>query len=1234
MYQRLRRSAIGFGVVMAAFTVYRVAAVPFLEPAVAAPTHTPDQRTYAPKPAGDPLLSRIFPPGSWQLSDPLKLENDHSQLLMESYENLPDGRVKMAPCTIVFFPGNEPESDDEPLGRVIVLDAPLVVAQFDQPLDLKNAKIGRLLGAQFIGPVQIRGTPSRPGAADDIFVTTHDVQMTTDVISTPSPVDFRMGQSTGHGRDLRMQLAPSSGGGGRGPGIGGVQSIELQHDVQMRLISTSGSVMPMDARNRDERAAATAGPQRSANANSQPAVPTAPRPGLPAPVADLAAQERRQLPPAPTAPAAKAAKQQNLPVDVRCKGKFRFDMTSYVATFENQVDVVQTPHDGPSDDMSCEELLVHFAPRATPPKSGTAGTASTDQKNGNIPGGQAPSDQPATSSQKIPNLEPRRIEARGNPVIVRAPSSNSYARGQHLDYEIQSRHIKLDAAPGGGDEAMMQQQVNEIHARKIDYLPGEQGQLGTLTAIGPGWLRGQPPKSAKPQTGGQSLGDAAQQPPFGPMPFAQPPSDASAAAQPPQLFEAHWSSKLRMRPFQGEHVISIEGDAQAEFTGQGKLSANEIWMWVFEPAPVDKSQPGPQPKSQVQPDRMQAIGNVRIDSPQLTGACAKLQAWFQQAPPSALTPAGPLAMDGVATGRLVGFQQASDGRADSGRNSPAPNAVAASAPQPDNPAPTDAAPADRPLNSFLPSFGGAGHGQPSQPKSRYYVNGQLIRVQLLTRPEATTVEDLNVDGQAHLEEIQTPEPGDEPLRINGDSLQVTRASEPDTAVTIGGHPAQAASRGLEMYGDAIQLNKGTNRLWIDGAGHMKLPANQVANDDSFGFGGPSAGTRSATQPGGSQQPQQPSQPIYIDWQGRMAFDGMLARFERSVVCQSDTRTLRTELLDCTMSQRVDFSQRQSGQRAEVGRILCPGDVLMESRGLDPMHVLVNVERMFAHNLSVDKITGRIDGQGPGWLTSVRRGAQQDPAAMSPLGLPAGRQAAEPVIRPTSQTGAAPAQFGQRPVAAGAFGRGGPQQRGAPDPNQLTYLNVQFQGPITGNLNNHEITFNDQIRAIDGPVLNWGDQLNFDKLENLAPGDELMNCDHLTLRQGPVMPQPGNPNHRAMEMEAVGNVSVEGATYRALSDRMTYSEAKDMLALHGDGRNYARLYRQERVGAPPDETVARDIFYWRTADRAEVSDFKFGDFEQGGSAPAPQSLTGDKPPATPGQNANKKPGTPPPTGAIP
>ena len=72
--------------------------------------------------------------------------------------------------------------------------------QFDQAVDLQRGKLGKLLGGRFDGPITIRGTPSHPGADDDLTADTKNVKMDTDKIWTPEPVRFRFGKHTGSGR--------------------------------------------------------------------------------------------------------------------------------------------------------------------------------------------------------------------------------------------------------------------------------------------------------------------------------------------------------------------------------------------------------------------------------------------------------------------------------------------------------------------------------------------------------------------------------------------------------------------------------------------------------------------------------------------------------------------------------------------------------------------------------------------------------------------------------------------------------------------------------------------------------------------------------------------------------------------------------------------------------------------------------------------------------------------------
>ena len=145
------------------------------------------------------------------------------------------------------------------------------------------------------------------------------------------------------------------------------------------------------------------------------------------------------------------------PVDVRCAGPFQFDLIRNVATFVEQVKVVRVFPDGQTDRLDCDWLAVHFTPKATAAKAdsptldgshepaGGTGKRSlpVDESSPNdtgrlhlpVPhesspadGSPAPADKSAGSGQKMPSLEPSRIEARGKPVILRAVEPGLHPR--------------------------------------------------------------------------------------------------------------------------------------------------------------------------------------------------------------------------------------------------------------------------------------------------------------------------------------------------------------------------------------------------------------------------------------------------------------------------------------------------------------------------------------------------------------------------------------------------------------------------------------------------------------------------------------------------------------------------------------------------------------------------------------------------------------------------------------
>ena len=147
------------------------------------------------------------------------------------------------------------------------------------------------------------------------------------------------------------------------------------------------------------------------------------------------------------------------------------------------------------------------------------------------------------------DLVAERIEARGNPVQVLAPSQAVRGIGQRLEYHLLDKFMRLES----DQEVVLQKGSEEIHARSVLYQPGATRHLDRVVAPGPGWFRGQPPR-----------------------PSGQP---ASAIDQP---LEAIWNGELSVEPKGSDQVLAIRGGAQVTYRGIGRLTAQEIFLWLAE----------------------------------------------------------------------------------------------------------------------------------------------------------------------------------------------------------------------------------------------------------------------------------------------------------------------------------------------------------------------------------------------------------------------------------------------------------------------------------------------------------------------------------------------------------------------------------------------------------------------------------------------------------------------------
>jgi hypothetical protein len=270
----------------------------------------------------------------------------------------------------------------------------------------------------------------------------------------------------------------------------------------------------------------------------------------------------------------------------------------------------------------------------------------------------------------------------------------------------------------------------------------------------------------------------------------------------------------------------------------------------------------------------------------------------------------------------------------------------------------------------------------------------------------------------------------------------------------------------------------------------------------------------------------------------------------------------------------------------VARIACGAGVKLVSESVDDVGEK-SAEQLFVRDLVIDRLSGDVTGSGPGRLASTRAG---QPPQMS---LPAGPQGQPVAAQPVATTRRA---------------------------SELTYLGVDFQKGLRGNLHRRTMEFHQRVEAIWGPIAKRGDTLDPHAAGGLPERAVTIDCDMLGVGQAP--PMPGR-QRSSMELGASGNVLVEGESFTARSARLTWSEAKDLLVFEGDGRSDAQLFRQLKAGSQPSTASAGKILYWRTLNQVDIEDARFLDLDQirGGGG-------GGVPGGFPGGGGGPRPLTPP------
>ena len=422
MFSRFKYGAATLATIIAAYFLYALIAVPLIEPSI----KFRKSKANAARPSARPRkLDHLFAPGSWELDRPKIVETDQGTLYFDDYKPLSDGRLELTRCTVIYYAGHasslSPLPGNESVRRPFVLRAPQgATLNFDRTLNVIRGEFGHLIGGRLEGEITISSPPSEPGRDDALSIITRNVQLDARRIWTPHEVHFRYGPNVGTGRDLTIYLAGSKPKQGEPSlGVGGVKLLELVHLDRLDLQLNDGGLF-------GERAAK-----------------------------------------GPTARVAQATDKRSArdSVTITCRGPLRLDLYQHVLSLEDHVDLMRHNDNGPSDQLLCQLLEIHFADTSKLPGQ----TNASQHKQG-----------------PPEKLTPTKVVATGYPVIIRAASAGVGTRAERLEYDCILRRIWLKDR----DKVMFHNQQHEIEAKELMYTLGNQGRVGDLVAAGPGTMRG------------------------------------------------------------------------------------------------------------------------------------------------------------------------------------------------------------------------------------------------------------------------------------------------------------------------------------------------------------------------------------------------------------------------------------------------------------------------------------------------------------------------------------------------------------------------------------------------------------------------------------------------------------------------------------------------------------------------------------------------------------------------
>lgn len=379
-------------------------------------------------------------------------------------------------------------------------------------------------------------------------------------------------------------------------------------------------------------------------------------------------------------------------------------------------------------------------------------------------------------------------------------------------------------------------------------------------------------------------------------------------------------------------------------------------------------------------------------------------------------------------------------------------------------------------------------------------------------------------------------------------VAIAGARDEEAAVAIGGETATLSSRGgsrqiVTLTGTPARVDVGemqfrSPQLIVDrAAGTVTSPGGSARLPMKTALAGEktqkAATQKVSTQEVSTDRPDAtPSEPLLVDWAGSMAFDGRQVELSERVRARQGETQIQCERLTVELSRPLDLAaDRPDTADLDYQRILCRHNVQLTSKEWHQTEMLT-LRQARAAEIVFDRPTGQMTAQGPGHLRQWSRDRQ-------------------PVL-PTTPRAAA-------------------NRGGRADTQRWQFVDLQFEGEAIGWATQKRVKLTRRVEllhsSVDSPLELVNRETTFDAPE--VPADAFwLTCHELeaNLVDGePITAVPDNTAPNQVQVQARGQVRMEGRQFVADADRLSYNQLTGDFFLHGEGDHRATVSVMSRPG---------------------------------------------------------------------